>query len=297
VYPKEYEIFLSYLSFATFDIGFMMSYSCLFSHNFYSRLLLATITPIGVLVVLAGACYVAKKRYKTCAYKMAMVQSKHLAAVLFFTFFVYSSVSYTIFQTFICDALDDGDVYLQADYSLKCSTEQHDAYTIYAALMVVVYPVGIPVFFLWWLLRNSRYLKMSGRHSVAHLQPFSNIWGTYRPSRYYYEVVECCRRITLTMASAFLIPNTVNQIAVVLSLAAVFLFISEWMSPFARGADMSLYRWGNGVVLASMYVALLIKTNDSNQRSGVVSVFGSVLIIANVVMVVALLVQTVLLAK
>ena len=99
------------------------------------------------------------------------------------------------------------------------------------------------------------------------------------------------------MASVFLVPNTVNQIAAVLSLAAVFLFISEYMSPFQVRRDMNLYRWGNGVVLASMYVSLLLKANDSNDRSGLVSVFGAVLITANVFMVVAVLIQTVLSAK
>lgn len=297
VYPEEYAAFLSYLSFVNFDIGVMMSYSCLYSHDFYDRLLFATIAPPVVLAVLGGASIFAQRRYKHCNRLMDAVRGKHLSAALFFTFFVYSSVSYTVFQTYICDSLDDGEVYLQADYSLKCSTKRHSLYTAYATLMIVVYPIGIPTVFSWWLVRNRKHLKMADRQEISHLKPFSSIWGTYKPSRYYFEVVECGRRVALTMASVFLIPNTVNQIAVVLSLAVVFLFISEWMSPFESNADMSLYRWGNGVVLASMYVALLLKANESNEKPGLISVFGGVLIVANVFMIVAVVVQTVLLTK
>ncbi|CAM9948564.1 unnamed protein product, partial [Laminaria digitata] len=212
--------------------------SCLFLHDFYGRLLLDAIEPLVVPGVLAGASHLARRRYKTSGRTMDLVRGKNVSAALFVTLFAYSSVSYTVFQTYNCDPLDDGGLYLQADYCQKCSTKRHNVYTVYASLMVIVYPVGIPAFFGWWLFRNRRCLKMqTDRQGTAHLKPFSYIWGTYRPSQYYYEVVECCRRVALTMASVFLIPNTVNQIAVVLSLAAVFLFISEWMSPFESSID------------------------------------------------------------
>ncbi|CAN0315338.1 unnamed protein product, partial [Scytosiphon promiscuus] len=223
-YPEEYDRFLSYVSFANVDIGMIVSYSCLFSPDFYERLLLATIVPAIVVAVLAGA-------YGSLKRNMVAARSRLLSATLFFLFFVYSSVSYKIFQTFLCDPLDDGNVYLQADYSLTCSTKRHKAYTIYAGLMIIVYPIGIPVFFGWWLVRNRTYLRKSDRQTEVHLQPFAGIWGTYKASRYYYEVVEYSRRLVLTMASVFLVPNSVNQIAVVLSLAVAFVFLSESMSP------------------------------------------------------------------
>ena len=298
VYPSEYEKFLSYISFTTFDVGMMVSYSCLFSPGFYDSLLLATITPLVILLVLIGGYYVARKKYSSSNSRMLIVRDQHLAAALFVVFFVYSSVSSTIFQTFRCDTLDDGIKYLQADYRLTCSTAEHTAYTVYASLMLIVYPFGIPAFFCWWLRRNSEYLQMPDRHTMANLQPFYSIWGTYKPSRYYYEVVECSRRITLSAASVYFIPNSVDQIAIVLSLAFVFLFVSETMSPFEETEDMNLYRWGNGVILASLYVALLMKANSSvEEESGRMSVLGGVLITANVFMIIVILVESMLLAR
>ena len=297
VYPRQYETFLSYVSIATFDIGVMVSYSCFFSPDFYDRLLLATIAPLVVLLLLAGAYYVARKRCRTSNSRMLVVWNRHLSAALFVVFFVYSSVSSTILQTFRCDLLDDGVLYLQADYTLRCSSAKHKAYTVYASVMLIVYPFGIPALFCWWLVRNRDDLKMVDRQTIAHLKPFNSIWGTYKPSRYYYEVVECCRRITLSASSVYFIPNSVNQIAIVLSLTLVFLFVSESLSPFERGTDMGLYRWGNGVILASIYVALLMKADPSNEESGRSSVLGGVLITANVVMIVTVLVQSVLLAR
>lgn len=77
------------------------------------------------------------------------------------------------------------------------------------------------------------------------------------------------------MNPVFLVPNSVNQIANVLSVAVVFVIISETMSLFETIVDMRLYRWGNGLVLSSMFIFLLLKANhESIEQSGLLSVLG-----------------------
>ncbi|CAN0506315.1 unnamed protein product, partial [Scytosiphon promiscuus] len=98
---------------------------------------------------------------------------------------------------------------------------------------------------------------------MGQLEPFSGLWTAYRPSRFYYEVVEYGRRIALTGIAVFVFPGSAAQIAVVLLLAVVFALISESMQPFNTEAEMGLYRWGNGNVLTSMYVVLLRKVDVS----------------------------------
>lgn len=65
MYPEEYATFIAKLTFINLDIGVILSYSCLASIDFYDRLLLSTITPLVVLVALAGTYSVAKRRNKT----------------------------------------------------------------------------------------------------------------------------------------------------------------------------------------------------------------------------------------
>lgn len=284
------------LSFVNIDINAIMAYSCLVSPNFYGRLVLATTTPLLVLAILAVAYSTAQRKLHTSSPIRLTVRSRYLSAGLLVAFFVYSSVSSTIFHTFLCEQVGEY-WYLRADYSLSCDGERHRTYVIYASVMAGVYPIGIPALFCWWLVRNREHLKNTDRQAIGHLQPFVGIWGTYKPSRYYYEVVEYCRRLALSLSSVFLVPNSVDHIAVVLSLAVVFLFISESLSPFESSADMSLYRWGNGIVLASMYVALLMKAKESNTEVRALSVYGWVLISANVLMVAAVAVEAVCLGR
>lgn len=297
MYPDQYEAFLSNLAFVNVDISFIMSNACILSTDFYDKLVIATAGPLVLLLALACTFIIAKIRNQNSEIAGVRVRQKHLAIILLVIFFVYSSVSFTIFQTFVCDRLDDGVAYLRADYSITCSTEKYAGYRIYASIMVCVYPIGIPAFFGWWLVRNRRELEGAHRETRSHLQPFHSLWAAYRPSCFYYEVVEYGRRIVLTGATVFIMPGTAEQIAIVLLLAVVFMFISESLSPFKSKLDMWLYRWGNGVILASMYVALLLKVDITAEGSRSAASITALLIAANVFLIITVLVQSGLLIK
>lgn len=274
-----------------------MSYSCMATIDFYDRLLVTTIVPAVVLVALLGSYFIGKRRNRSSDFAMRVVKRRHQSAALFLAFWVYSSVSYTIFQTFACDSLDDGKAYLRADYSLECSTNLHSIFKTYALVMVGVYPVGIPAVFAVCLARNRGDLSKSNRDTLPHLESLSTLWTAYKPSRYFFELVECTRRIVLTGIAAFVLPNSTAQIAIVLLVAVVFVFVSEVIAPFNEVADANLYRWGNGIIVTSLYVALLLKIDLADESEESTVAFSGVLIAANVVMIVTVLVQTLLLVK
>lgn len=298
VYPDEYEAFLSKLTAINLDVGIIISNSCIVTTDFYDRLLLATIGPAIVLFFLFGILFMVRRRQANHNEATAPLwQHKRASTALFILFFVYSSVSFTIFQTFVCDDLDDGNSYLRADYSIHCSTKRHLVYTTYASVMVCIYPVGIPAFFGWWLAANRHDLVEPDREEMSHLKAFRGLWAAYSPRCYYYEVVECCRRIVLTGAAVFVLPNSVEQIAIILLLAVVFTFISESLSPFGTNSDMRLYRWGNAIVLASMYVALILKAGLTDAGSQSSSAMTVLLIAANVFLMVTVVVQAALLVR
>lgn len=78
--------------------------------------------------------------------------------------------------------------------------------------------------------------------------------------------MECFRRIALTGFAVFIIPDSAAQVAIVLLLAAVFMVLSEILAPFARPVEMWLYRAGHYVVFASMYLALLLRVDVSDEH-------------------------------
>ena len=75
------------------------------------------------------------------------------------------------------------------------------------------------------------------------------------------------------------------------------MFVAELLSPFENVADTRLYRWGNGVVVASMYVAFLMKIDVGQEKQYALLTYSRVLILAHIFMAVTVLVQMVLLAR
>lgn len=165
--------------------------------------------------------------------------------------------------------------------------------------MILLYPVGIPVVYGVILFRHRDILRNRRRHSVhsADVEVTADLWKHYRPERFYYEVVECGRRVTLTGVIVFFYTNTAGQVAITLVLACAFVMISESLAPYALSQDAWLSRVGHIVVFLSMFQALLLKVDVSDERSDSQEVFGAVLLVANICMVLAVLVEAIIITR
>ena len=293
-YPPVYENLLTALSVVNLDLWSILALSCVVKTSFYVRLLLATIAPVTVLGALAITYRVAILRNGHSIHAKRIARNKHLAVGLFLLFMVYSPVSHTIFQTYVCDPLDSRVTYLRADYELACWSRIHTAYMTYAGIMILVYPVGIPAVFALALFINRDGIKSVAETTNTSLAPpeseaIKDLWVPYKRSRYYYEVIDCGRRIALTGLAVFISPGSTTQVAIQALLAVVFYSISEILSPFAEPLDAWLYRSGTWVIFLSMYLALLLKMDATDEESHSQSVSAGLLIAAHVGMVVVVI--------
>ena len=68
-------------------------------------------------------------------------------------FLLFPSTSAAIFATFQCEELDNPkhSRYLRIDLSVDCDSDVHRAMVVYAALMVFVYPLGVPAMYAYIL--------------------------------------------------------------------------------------------------------------------------------------------------
>lgn len=64
-----------------------------------------------------------------------------------------------------------------------------------------------------------------------------DLWEPYKPSRYYFEVVECGRRIALTGLAVFIYPGSAAQVAIEVVLAALLAALFESLAPFTDPLD------------------------------------------------------------
>ncbi|CAN0532319.1 unnamed protein product, partial [Scytosiphon promiscuus] len=87
----------------------------------------------------------------------------------------------------------------------------------------------------------------------------SSLWAPYRPSCFYYEVVECARRIILTGVVVFIYPDDTAQIAITIMNSFFFFVVSEALSPYKSVSDTWLSRFGHVLICFSMFDVLLLK--------------------------------------
>lgn len=174
VYPESYETFLAIVGLSNLDLAGFLTAGCLISTDFHDRLLFSTLGPIAVLWVLACTyAFVTKIRDPGDGESRAKIKSKHASMALLVAFLVYGSVSSTVFSMFACEDLDDGGDYLRADYSIRCDSGKHRGLMVYAGVMILVYPVGIPALFAWLLYSNRD--KLSNRKSDRDEDPAVNL--------------------------------------------------------------------------------------------------------------------------
>ena len=76
-----------------------------------------------------------------------------------------------------------------------------------------------------------------------------------------------------------------------------FFVVSEVLSPYACASDTWLSRGGQVIVLYSLYDALLLKVNVSNERSDSQGALGVVMVVGHVILVTAVVVETICICR
>ena len=297
-FPHVYQRLLDGVDFLNFDMSWVLSVGCFLEVDFHDRLLWMTITPVVMMCFLGLTYAIAVRKYgRSSEMSLRNARQKHVSMVLLVTFLVYSSVSSVVFKMFVCDDLDDRKIYLRADYTITCDSPKHRALQIYASLMIFLYPVGIPTLYACLLFTHRRILQNEkGREESLEVMSTLDLWKPYKPRHFYFEVVECGRRVLLAGVVVFIYPNTTSQIAVTLALAVVAGFVSESIAPYKSKWDAWISRIGHVVVIASMYLALLLKIDVSNENTKSQKTFEIILVAVHGCMILAVIVEAVLMA-
>ena len=106
---------------------------------------------------------------------------------LFFLFVVYPSVSSTVLRMWHCRPIED-KWYLYADYRVTCDGSWN-TYAAIAGVAFVVYPLGVPLGFLYLLRSNQEALHDENHPDFGRVSArFSFLYRGYEPQAWYWEV-------------------------------------------------------------------------------------------------------------
>ena len=172
-WPPMLSGLLSILNFIQLDLISFVPIGCLFEINFYGVLIFQTLLlPVLALVPLALSC---------CRGGTARRMNERAKDVLFWVLFIiYPSVSTKVFAVFGCISIDDGTSWLRADLSISCQTGTYGVFYAYSWLMILVYPLGTPLFYYYLMRKHQIALEKLKSNQMLRSKLIENVRAEFR---------------------------------------------------------------------------------------------------------------------
>ena len=242
-FPTFYEKFTRWVSStANLDALQLVRADCIIETNFYTSLLAQTLLPFAITLLIIIEFFVVKYTWaRNNRDRRLWNRNFATSSFLTLTYLVFASVSKTIFDTFNCQHFgDDPTRYLARDQSIDCSSDEHKLYQKYAMAMILVYPFGIPAYYLCVLLMQRQRIQSPEREEIPSIQKTSLLWANYEHGMWWWEVFECGRRLALSGVLVFVAQGTASQIVVALLICVATTGMYIHFRPFERDSDDNL---------------------------------------------------------
>jgi len=190
-------------------------------------------------------------------------------------------------DTFIIPAVDGGGKksFLFKDYGVECSSSKYRTYSSFAICMIFIYPVGIPCMYISMLWGNRKTLsnteKMNreiaaGYPTLGHVR---FLVDAYKSEYFYFEAVECLRRLLLAAIIGIISENSGLAAIVAFVICIAFNFVFVKMKPF-KDPDDSFLAIMLTYSLSLLFLAAIMLNVEIGAESGFnQQVFGVLLVI------------------
>jgi len=169
------------------------------------------------------------------------------ASVLVLLFLIQPTTTEKVFQMWQCQEID-GVNYLQADMSVICWKSEHISYSVFAAVMFVIIPLGVPVLGFVTLYRNRELLA-----DPPFLAKFRFLYSGYKPQYWFWESLIHARKLVIIALSVFFTPaEGLQQSYSAIWLVLVALLVHAHASPF----ELKTFNNLEFVSLIGVYITL-----------------------------------------
>ena len=307
-FPHAYKLIASILNVLNLGISISSLVTCNgnSSYDAIDNLMVTTIYPLVVIILiqLAKAGHLWYIQDAEDVELRSRIKSRYFNIFLIFTYLILPFVTVTIFQTFSCQNADpDGvntgsNVYMTVDYSVSCSSSKYEFGLIWAVLSVLLYPVGIPLYYFYVLYsaksdimnRNDSTSEIVSAERASRLQPIRLLFEFYRPELWYWEVIETAHRLLLTGILVIIMQGSGTQIIVGTVISMSFLKLYDVCRPYENSKIQVLREICQWQIFAVFFLALLLIADFESVSRIALDVFLVLAISANFVIDISLIV-------
>ena len=168
-------------------------------------------------------------------------------------------------------AFDHPGAYLVADYSLDCGacdvatrallapSAEYERVRTLAYVAILLFPFGVPCFYLVLLLRNRRALIRSQHTEMTKALAF--LCKEYEPEWFWWEIVEVAKKMLLVGFFALepFHPGTITQLVVALLVCLTFMMLQMQAAPFRNHEDDFLSMATSFSLVLVFFMSVILK--------------------------------------
>jgi len=159
-----------------------------------------------------------------------------LPNALLISYLAYPIVSSAAFRTFACE--DFGNQYgsyLAADYEMHCDSRTYARTRAIAWIAIIIYAIGIPCSYAVLLYHARKALLLDKPTELSRALGF--ICREYRPSVFWWEVVELSRKLLLVGFATLINRGSLDQLCYGLLVCVCYMLLIAKSEPFKHEAD------------------------------------------------------------
>jgi hypothetical protein len=297
-WPSSFNSVSSFFSVVNLDVFALPTVRCSsLGSTYFARFMLHTtfmLVATALFVALLFHAYSKHNLARTKPVKTSLVWNIFLP----FLFLIYPSISRTVILMLRCRTID-GTSYLLSDISISCETAEYAAHRSYAIFGVLVFPIGIVVFFTtlvgynrhklppdWWPAKASEQMAMSYERYCAKTptpEPFAvweaEAWGpqmakyskiykrigfltsTYTRRYWWFESLVTIYKLTMTVLVMFVSDSDQNKILFGMLGATAMMAFFSFYQPFRHRDILSINTGAQLVVLLVLFAAMFLLLN------------------------------------
>ena len=257
-WPSHYRRFIQIFSFFSLDFIPWQSMECVTSLDYYTKLLIVTLTPIAILglivIFFLLPMYVINKRDMNDDEARRLSNDRRRRQfwklTLFTIFLIWPNVCATILGLFVCKDVN-GTSYVLTDMEVECYDSRWWNFLPPALVMIIVYPVGVPLLFFYFLYSSREKFSLS----ETKLQ-LGFLYEAYTTQAWFFELLDMVHKLTLTSLIAF-VPFE-QQMQTAMSVLAVFTAVILVLKPYHRKGDDRLHLLANTELFLFVLAGLIL---------------------------------------
>eukprot|EP00937_MAST-01D_sp_MAST-1D-sp2_P005052 g5052.t1 len=261
-FPAVFISFMDKLAFLRFELFKLVPVSCVVSYTFHD--ILDVVVVISFVLMLPPWFKLLQEYAGVCRppRKWRPFLTGVVTWLLVITYLMYPTISSLLFQTFSCETVHLGS-YLHQDLAIDCDGTAHQYYEGLSEAMIILFAFGVPLLF-WALLRRHRRNLMH-----ADAQYLSFFFADYTGEFWYWECVECGRKLALTGVALFFgEQGSLLQTAIAIGLLMLYIPILIKARPYVLPSDNNVAQLANVGLLFVLFSSMLLKVKTSFESTG-----------------------------